>query len=83
MRRWNPVGAGNTTASSTDPAFGLVLFMAGLTLMTAMDAAVKWLVEDKVHVIQLLFVRSCIITAVLFIFYSSRRQLSHLGSFWP
>jgi len=78
MRRWNPVGTGNNATANTATTFGIVLFMAGLILMTAMDAAVKWLVEDKVHVIQLLFVRSCIITAILLIFYTVRRQLSQL-----
>ena len=46
--------------------------------MTAMDASVKWLVEDRVHVIQLLFIRSCIIVTLLCLYYASRRQLSQL-----
>lgn len=78
MRQQNLVGQTSTNTANTTPSFGIVLFIAGLILMTAMDAAVKWLVEDKVHVIQLLFVRSCIITSLLLIFYSARRQLVQL-----
>jgi len=79
MRRWylsGPFNSNHTARTAT--TFGIVLFMAGLILMTAMDAAVKWLVEDKVHVIQLLFVRSIIITAMLLTYYALRKQLSQL-----
>jgi len=79
MRRWfiqreinpNQTGRSNST-------YGIALFLLGVALMTAMDAAVKWLVEDRVHVIQLLAIRSCIITLLLFGYYASRRQLSQL-----
>lgn len=46
--------------------------------MTAMDASVKWLVEDRMHVIQLLFIRSIFVISFLSIFYASRKQLSEL-----
>ncbi len=78
MRRWNLADQTKSNITHSASTFAIVLFMAGLILMTAMDAAVKWLVEDRVHVIQLLFVRSVIITAMLLIFYSSRRQLKQL-----
>jgi len=79
MRRWTISGSSNPNiVKNTTSSFGIVLFMVGLILMTAMDAAVKWLVEDKVHVIQLLFVRSIIITTLLLGYYASRKQLSQL-----
>jgi len=79
MRRWYLSGPFNTHNNAhSSPTFGIGLFMIGLILMTAMDAAVKWLVEDKVHVIQLLFVRSCIISVLLLTYYASRKQLSQL-----
>jgi len=79
MRRWHFSNTShvNPNANGT-PTFGIMLFMVGLILMTAMDAAVKWLVEDNVHVIQLLFVRSCIIAGLLLSYYALRKQLSAL-----
>ncbi len=79
MRRWfahAPTGSTNTQRSATST--GIILFMLGLALMTAMDASVKWLVEDRVHVIQLLVVRSCIIASLLCLYYASRKQLAQL-----
>ena len=78
MRRWNLASPSPTSTAPTNTTYGIVLCMMGLMLMTAMDAAVKWLVEDKVHVIQLLFVRSGIIAAMLLFFYAARSQLSQL-----
>lgn len=49
-----------------------------MVLLTLMDASVKTLVEDDVHVIQLLFARSCIIVVLMFAFYASRQQLPTL-----
>jgi len=77
MRRWLTSSSLKQNEHSA-ATLGITLFMAGLILMTAMDAAVKWLVEDKVHVIQLLFMRSCIITTLLVVYYTSRKQLSQL-----
>lgn len=57
---------------------GIALFLLGVAFMTGMDAMVKWLVEDRVHVIQLLFIRTCIITILLLAYYAFKRQLSQL-----
>lgn len=79
MRRWfihkevNPSQTGRSRST-----YGIALFLLGVALMTAMDAVVKLLVVDNVHVIQLLAIRSCIITILLFSYYASRRQLSQL-----
>jgi len=79
MRRWIPqVATPNLGPDRSTSSAGVVLFLLGLALMTAMDASVKWLVEDRVHVIQLLFVRSCIISSLLLIYYASRKQLTQL-----
>jgi len=76
MRRWfikNPAHSPVDVSSTTSA--GIFLFLLGIALLTAMDASVKWLVEDRVHVIQLLFVRSCFITVMLTSFYALRRQI--------
>lgn len=73
---WGPKPSQNNSPSST--TIGVLLFLVGIVLLTLMDATVKWLVEDKVHVIQLLFVRSCIIALLMATFYASRKKLSVL-----
>ncbi len=79
MRRWFALSKTSQYDSArSNTGMGIVLFMLGLTLMTAMDAAAKWLVEDKVHVIQLLFIRSCIIAILMVAYYASRDQLHEL-----
>jgi len=79
MRRWfqHNRDTGKQTSHSS-ASVGIVLFLLGVAFMTMMDAAVKWLVEDRIHVIQLLFVRTCIITSLLFAYYAARRKLSQL-----
>lgn len=79
MRRWfiqNNISS--SQSGRTNSTYGVVLFLLGIALMTAMDAAVKWLVVDRVHVVQLLFVRSCIICTLLCLYYASRKQLKQL-----
>ena len=80
MRRWftRAQSASDSTGSTTTAPMGITLFMLGLMLLTAMDASVKWLVEDRVHVIQLLFARSCIICTLLLAYYAARKQLTQL-----
>lgn len=79
MRRWIPQDhVANKHPSQSNSTIGIALFLLGVALMTAMDASVKWLVEDRVRVIQLLFIRSCIITALLFVYYTSRGKLKQL-----
>jgi len=79
MRRWfhsTPTDVNNSVRTASTS--GIALFLIGLVLLTFMDAAVKWLVVDNVHVLQLLFVRSVIITTLLIGYYASRKQLSQL-----
>lgn len=79
MRRWfTHNNTANKQANRSNATVGIALFLLGVVLMTAMDAVVKWLVEDRIHVIQLLFIRTCIITALLCIYYASRQKLSQL-----
>ncbi len=77
MRRWISFNQVSSSVS-TNSTIGIALFLLGMVLMTCMDAAVKWLVEDRVHVIQLLVVRSCIIGLLMFVYFSAKRQLSQL-----
>lgn len=48
--------------------------VAGIFLLSVMDAVAKWLVEDKLDPLQLIAVRSWFVVAVLFGFYSIRNQ---------
>jgi len=78
-RRWQPTDEPGTRAlNQPNQTGGIILFLSGVALMTAMDVTVKWLVTDDLHVVQLLFVRSIIIVAILLMFYLSRRKLSQL-----
>lgn len=79
MRRWFTYNAtAKKQANHSSSNVGIALFLLGVALMTVMDAVVKWLVEERIHVIQLLFVRTCIITSLLFAYYASRQKLSQL-----
>jgi drug/metabolite transporter (DMT)-like permease len=54
--------------------------LAGVGLLSTMDALAKWLVNERLHVMQLLFVRSLLICIGLWIFYSARGQARALAA---
>jgi len=56
-----------------------MLFMAaGIAILVTMDATVKQLVTDGVHTIQILALRSVLISAVLIVGFRIRGQLNEL-----
>ena len=59
-------------------AIGLILMLAGVGLLSTMDALAKWLISERLHVMQLLFVRSLLICIGLWFFYSARGQVRAL-----
>jgi len=50
----------------------------GIALLSAMDASAKWLMDDGIHALQLLAVRSVLITAALLVVYRMRNRLREL-----
>ncbi len=56
----------------------IVLSLVGIALLSAMDALAKWILEDSLHVIQLLFVRGLIITVFLLVTFGASGKLHRL-----
>jgi len=55
-----------------------VLSLVGIALLSTMDALAKWILEDNLHVLQLLFVRGFVITLFLLVSFSVSGKLHRL-----
>ncbi len=53
---------------------GIIYMIAGIFLLSVMDAVAKWLVEDTLDPLQLITVRSWFVVTVLFVYYSIKKQ---------
>ena len=56
----------------------IVLSLVGIALLSTMDALAKWILEDSLHVLQLLFVRGVVITLFLLLSFSVSGKLHRL-----
>lgn len=57
--------------------------VAGIALLVSMDAAVKLLVTDQIHAVQILGLRSIMISLAMFIFFRLRGEISNLRPHRP
>lgn len=55
---------------SSKTALGIIYMLAGMAILSAMDASVKWLTEHSIHTVQLLVTRSVIIVPCMLAYYS-------------
>jgi len=54
--------------------------LAGIGLLSTMDALAKWLVSERVHLLQILFVRSALICSGMWIYYAMTGQRNVLSA---
>jgi len=64
--------------SSRSSIPGIFLMLVGLGLLSTMDAIAKWLIENDIHAVQILAVRSVIIVPGLIAIYTIRGKTDEL-----
>ena len=57
---------------------GIVYMVAGIFLLSVMDAVAKWLVKETLDPIQLITVRSWFVILVLFVYYSLKNRIAEI-----
>jgi len=66
------------TAGNTSAKRGIALMLIAIGLLSSMDAVAKWLLENAVHVIQILSLRSIMIVLCMLLVYGIRKRLRQL-----